>query len=78
MIDFDGKFLSFSGESWIKKVKYNMRTKQMLVNEKYECQNVPLKIFVDFALSESRGKYWNENIKGKEEFQHYYFKNPGK
>jgi len=69
-----GKFLKFDNDSWIKTVKYNMFTKQMLVNDKYECQNVPLKVFVDFALSESKGKYWNENIKGKEEYQHEYFK----
>lgn len=69
-----GNYLKFDNDSWIKVVKYNMLNKQMLVNDKYECQNVPLKIFVDFALSESKGKYWNENIKGKEEFKHEYFK----
>jgi len=73
----EGKYLVFDNDSWIKKVKYNRSTKQMLVNGKYECQNVPLKIFVDFALSDSKGKYWNLNIKGKEEFQHYYFKKSG-
>lgn len=69
-----GEYLKFDNDSWIKTVKYSIFTKQMLVNEKYECQNVPLKIFVDFALSESKGKYYNDNIKGKEEFLHEYFK----
>jgi len=77
MIEFDGEFLSFSGESWITTVKYSILKKQMLVNDKYECQNIPLKVFVDFALSESRGRYWNENIKGKEKFLHEYFKKSG-
>lgn len=72
-----GNSLKFDNDSWIKVVKYNMATKQMLVNEKYELQDVPLKIFVDFALSESKGKYYNENIKGVEEFLHEYFKKSG-
>lgn len=69
-----GNFLKFDNDSWIKTVKYSISTKRMLVNEKYESQNVPLKIFVDFALSESKGTYYNDNIKGKEEFLHEYFK----
>lgn len=69
-----GDYFEFDNDSWIKNVKYNRLTKQMLVNGQYECQNVPLKIFVDFALSNSKGKYWNLNIKGKEEYQHEYFK----
>ena len=69
-----GAFLKFDNESWIKQVKYSIFTKQMLVNNQYESQNVPLKIFVDFALSESKGTYYNENIKGKEQFMHEYFK----
>ncbi len=68
------EYLIFDNDSWIKEVKYNRITKQMLVNGQYECQGVPLKIFVDFALSGSKGKYWNLNIKGKEEFLHEYFK----
>lgn len=72
-----GDFLKFDNDSWIKVVKYSIKTKQMLVNEKYESQNVPLKIFVDFALSESKGKYYNDNIKGKDEYQHEYFKKSG-
>jgi len=72
-----GNYLKFNNDSWIKTVKYSIATKQMLVNKKYECQNVPLKMFVDFALSESKGKYYNDNIKGKEEFLHYYFKKSG-
>lgn len=70
----EGTYLVFDNDSWIVRVKYNMFTKQMLVNEKYECQNVPLKIFVDFALAESKGKYYNDKIKGKDEFLHEYFK----
>lgn len=69
-----GAFLKFDNDSWIKEVKYSIKTKEMLVNNKYLCQNVMLKMFVDFALSESKGKYWNLNIKGKEEFLHEYFK----
>ena len=74
MIDYNGVFLSFSGESWIKQVKYSIKTRTMLVNNKYELQNVPLKLFVDFALSESKGKFYNKYIKGKDEFLHEYFK----
>jgi len=74
MIQTAGRELSFKNDSWIKVVKYNLDTKQMLVNGQYESQNIPLKIFVDFALSKSKGKYYNANIKGKKEFLHEYFK----
>ena len=67
-----GKYLEFDNDSWIKNVKYNRITKQMLVNNQYECQDVPLKVFVDFALSDSKGREWNNNIKGK--YLHEYFK----
>jgi len=73
-LKFSGEFIEFDHDSWIKTVKYNRLTKQMLVNEKYELQCVPLSVFVDFALSESKGKYYNDNIKGKDEFMHNYFK----
>jgi len=71
MINTAGRNLSFKNDSWIKIVKYNIDTKQMLVNGQYECQDVPLEIFIEFAISNSKGKYWNANIKGK--FLHPYF-----
>lgn len=73
MIKTAGRELSFENDgTWIKKVKYNIDTRQMLVNDQYECQEVPLDIFIEFAISQSKGKYYNENIKGK--FLHEYFK----
>jgi len=69
-----GDSLKFDHDSWINIVKYNIKSKTMLVNEKYELQNVPLKLFVDFALSDSKGSFYNLNIKGKDQFLHEYFK----
>jgi len=71
MIQTAGRELSFKNDSWIKVVKYNIDTKQMLVNGQYECQNIPAEIFLEFALSKSKGKYYNDNIKGR--FLHPYF-----
>jgi len=71
MIKVVGRELSFENDSWIKKVKYNLDTKLMLVNGQYECQEVPANIFLEFAMAQSKGKYWNKEIKGK--FLHPYF-----
>lgn len=69
-----GDKLTFSHDSWIRAVTYNTTTKQMLViteKSSYECQGVPQTVFEEFAQSESKGSYFNRNIKGK--YSHEYF-----
>lgn len=72
MIKIIGRELTFENESWIKKVKYNIDTKAMLVNDQYEHPDVPLETFIELAMADSKGKYFNDNVKGK--YLHKFFK----
>jgi len=65
MIKIEGRVLLFVHDSWIKTVKYNIDSKTLLINEQYESQDVPLEIFIEFAVAPSKGKYYNNEIKGK-------------
>jgi hypothetical protein len=66
--------------STIKKIGYNYLEKKLIVEFKseaiYHYKEVPEEIFEAFKTSESMGKYLNENIKKKYEFEAVYL--PGR
>jgi len=70
-----GEDLSFSNDSWITNVKYNTKSKLMMVStqkDSYELQGVPVETYLEFARAPSKGKYFNASLKGK--YSHAYFK----
>lgn len=70
-----GDDLSFSHNSWITHVKYNTKSKRMMVNtqkgDSYELEGVSLETYLEFASAPSKGSYFNRNLKGK--YSHKYF-----
>lgn len=69
-----GEDLSFSHDSWIIHVKYNTKSKLMMVNTQkgsYELEGVSLETYLEFASAPSKGSYFNRNLKGK--YSHKYF-----
>lgn len=67
--------LSFDNDSWIQHVEYDTETKQMRITMKggkkniYECQGVSLDVYEEFEKAGSRGNFFNNNIKGKYNFE---------
>ena len=64
----------FTGDSWIKLVVYDPDTREMIIHledKSYACEEVPQDIFDAFRNSASRGKFFNENIRGK--YLHLWF-----
>lgn len=63
--------LSFKNDSWIEEVSYNPVTKEMVIQMKggeknrYACENVPLEVYMDFKNADSKGSFFNHNIKGR-------------
>lgn len=60
---------SFAGTSWITGAKYNTETKQMQVyigtkGEVYEFEGVDSGTWSEFKSAKSRGKYFNNHIRG--------------
>ncbi len=61
---------SFAGSSWIKGAKYNSETYRMQIyigdkGEVYECEGVDHETWNEFKLAKSKGKYFNNFIKGQ-------------
>jgi len=61
---------SFSGSSWIKGAKYNTETNVMQIyigdkGEVYECVGVGNETWNGFKNASSKGKYFNQYIKGQ-------------
>ena len=59
--------MSFVNDSWITKVTYREDKQQMEIimnGTAYLFCNVPLSIYNEFKESDSRGEYYNDNIKG--------------
>lgn len=69
--------LEFDNDSWIQHVSYDTDTQEMAITMKggkknvYACQGVPLEVFEAFKNAGSRGKFFNENIKGR--YNHTWF-----
>lgn len=67
--------LEFDNDSWIQFVSYDTETRQMRITMKggkkniYECQNVPQDVYHEFKKAGSRGNFFNNNIKGKYNFE---------
>lgn len=59
--------ISFSGNSWIRLVDYySDKTMIIMMGKKtYSYKNVPFSVFMDFMTAESRGRFFNYNIRGK-------------
>lgn len=60
----------FAGSSWIKEVRYDTEAERMWIVYKdsdntYELEDVPEEVYEEFEKATSRGKYHNENIRGK-------------
>ncbi len=61
---------SFSGSSWIQGAKYDSELERMQIyignkGEIYECDGVSLEVWQEFKSASSKGKYFNNYIKGK-------------
>ena len=63
---------------FINHVTYNTDTREMSItvhkggkNTIYTCVDVPKFVFVGFKNAESKGKFFNKNVRGK--YQHEYF-----
>lgn len=61
---------SFAGLSWIRGAKYNTETERMVIyigegSEVYECEGVPKDVWLEFKRAESKGKYFNNYIRGQ-------------
>lgn len=61
---------SFIGESWIQGAKYDTETMLMQIyigktSEIYECQGVDSETWKNFKSAKSKGKYFNNYIRGK-------------
>lgn len=64
-----GQELSFEHTSWISKVYYRPSTRRMIIickdNEnQYELEDVDRRTYEDFKAAPSRGKFYNQNLKG--------------
>lgn len=60
--------LRFTNDSFITEVNYDTDTKFMMIHFKtdsYECAGVPREVYDAFEQADSKGKYFNANVKGK-------------
>jgi len=58
---------SFSGGSWIESVTYDEESSRMTIHTKkdsFECSGVPIEVYNEFEQAPSKGKYFNNNVKG--------------
>lgn len=70
----------FTGDSWIKKVRYDTDTRELSLvleasDNTYLLEGVEPEVFEQFKSATSRGKFFNENMRGK--YVHRYFKDVG-
>ena len=71
---------SFAGSSWISKVRYDPKTRQMWIHvanteNVYEFEGVPADVYDKFEASSSRGNFFNTEI--KKNYTHHYFREVG-
>lgn len=59
---------NFQGDSWITYCTYNSDTKELSIHTKskvYTLVGVPLEVYEAFSFAGSKGRFFNEHLKGK-------------